>query len=295
MAADERTYIRDSVTYRAMSLEVRVARTLDSFGWQTAHSAWYRDVREQKDRELDVDAVRRWQYPHGNEVYVHLHVLVECKSVKGGHLLFARDASKGEDSLRYHWLDADDEWTREQLLQTLTRRGVNDRAAARAIRRFHEAMYPEGEGIAVRVVPPASPAPNRVTAGQELGSRHYLWEASQAVYGTIENTIAELLSDSLVEVRDSVPHRVGEQRLLEECVAAMVSEAGGITIFHPVVVTDAKLWAFEAGADPEPIDSCRVTQRRIATGAQRWIDIVHEDDFGRWAGRMTQWYADAFV
>ena len=295
--ADEREGVRKSVEYRAMSLEVRVAQVLAASGWETAHSAWYRDARDQKEREIDVDAVRRWQWQRGDTIdYVHLHILAECKSVRGGQILFARNAGVVEDTLYHHWLDADDDATRERLFQLLVRGGVNDRAAGRALRRFHEAAYPDGQKFVAPLIPASPPAVNRVSEGQEIHSkREYLWEASQSVYGAIESTSSELFELSLNEVRDAIPHEAGEQRVIDGCVEAMLSEAATLTLFHPVVVTDAHLWAFDPESEPEPVESCRVTQTRIATRLWRWIDVVHEDELTAWAERATQWYADVFA
>ena len=295
---DERQSVRDSVTYRAMSLEVRVAQLLAATGWKAAHSAWYRDLREQKDREIDVDAIRTWQYPRGESAdYVRLHILAECKSVKGGQILFARSSVTPDEQLYFQWLNPDDDATREALFRTLAGGGVADREAARIVRRFHEAMYSEGQAPLQRFIPAPPAEPNRVTAGQEVqdGKRRFLWEASQRVYGAIEFTASELLADSLDEVRNRIPHGASEQRVMDECFAAMTSEAETLTLFHPVVVTDAHLWAFEPGGEPELVPSCRIMQRRIATALWRWIDVVHEDELTAWAERTTKWYADVFA
>lgn len=279
-----------------MSLELHVARTLAASGWESAHSAWYRDVREQKDREIDVDALRVWQLPCAGALHtIRLHIIAECKTVKGGQILFAREAAELQDGLYFHWLDPEDGATHARLFQLLVRGGVSDRAAEQAIRRFHEAMYPEGQSLFYRLIPPPPPVLNRVTAGQELGKiQHFLWEASQMVYSAIENTTSELFELSLDEVRDRIPHG-SEQRIIEECIEAMASEADTLTLFHPVIVTDAHLWVFDAGGEPEPVTSCRVTQTRIATRVHRWIDIVQEDELTAWTERTTRWYLDAFT
>lgn len=296
MTSSEADYILGSVTNRALSLEVRIARALRELGWNTSHSAYFRDPKEQKDREIDVAAVRRWtrrRRKHADAV--QLHIFAECKTIAEGKVLFAPLPPNGEQTPYRQWLDVDEYAIRARLFEVLTAAGMQPAQAARALKRIHSSAYPKGESIFAKVIRThAPPAEHRVSAGREVTAkkeRSPLYDAMQALYATIDGTANELFVQSLDEVRDRVVVANARQRSAE-AVAAGNEETTTLTLFHPVVVTDAKLWLRQDDDDPVEITSCRIEQSRIATTEVRWVDVVHESAFAEYAAEVTRWYAE---
>ena len=298
MTSSEEDYILRSITNRALSLEVRVADKLRALGWNTSHSAFFRDVREQKDREIDVSAIRYWSRRRKKRSdSVHLHLLAECKTVEDGKLLFAPLPPSEEEQRPYRqWADLDDYAIRARFFDMLTTAGLEQEQAARVLSRVHANSYPKGESIfgdALQVLAPSVPL--RVSAGREVMSkreRSPLYDATQALYATIDGTANELFTFSIEEVRDRVVSAGSVRRKISEAVAAATNETTTLALFHPVVVTDSKLWLRQDGADPIEITSCRILQSRIVTEVVRWVDVVHESAFAAYAEQVSRWYEE---
>ena len=85
--------------------------------WRVEHGSFFRDVTTGKLRELDVRASRHWSTT--SKLDVTLEVLVEVKSMRGYHLVFAPDANGYDDaSAQRVWLGQAPEAFRSTLIET---------------------------------------------------------------------------------------------------------------------------------------------------------------------------------
>src|SRR3712207_1711510 len=82
--------IQASSAWLSIQAERRDASTLASLKWAAVHNCFYTDPVTEKLREIDVVAMQVWKRAHeGNSVFARLHLVIECRSAAGYHILIS--------------------------------------------------------------------------------------------------------------------------------------------------------------------------------------------------------------
>jgi hypothetical protein len=72
-----------------------VRETISGLRWTAVQNAIYQDPREEKLRETDVLARRSWESSTAKKARVDVVLVIECKTMKGFHLLLAPASQPG--------------------------------------------------------------------------------------------------------------------------------------------------------------------------------------------------------
>ena len=284
-------HIRNGDAYRSLVGETRVAETLRKLQWSVRHSAYYTDPIEKKQREIDVVARRRWT--RGADRYVHLSLLVECKSMPGKQILVAEDREGGREKLYFHWPGDDDDALRREIRGALLDNGYAPDEISRIAEEFSAATHPRGESSVDALLASAPKPPLRVSAARETSrdtNTGPLWEAVNEVFAAMTGATQEELVSTLDNFRFELANPNGDHA--EWAVDRLRDAASTLVLYHPIVVTDAPLFRLRKGG-VEPIEWCRLTQARVSAGAPRWVDVIHSASFDDWSANATESY-DAF-
>ena len=298
-------HVRNSESSRSLLAERRVAEALRRRGWKVAHGAYYTDPVTGKSRELDVTASRSWtKATRRTELGAALHLLVECKSMRGNQLLFApRTDPDFGDRCYYFWPGLDDDPLRERIRALLAEAQMPAPAVERVMIKLEQLAYPRGKALIFDLVADAPAAPQRATAYRESRGAEarelrddeasVLWRAIQTVFGAVTGIAQSLLEGTMQQLRDdlTIASRWGDD-MSEYALEVLDGVISTVVLFHPVVVTDARLFTLE-GEEPVEIPWCRVDQERIATYEHRWIDVVNSAAFDEYAEAVTKWYTRA--
>jgi len=299
---ESESHLRNSDAYQSLVSEMRVASTLRRLGWSTIHSATYADALDpSKLRELDVVATRSWiRERKGTETYVRLHLFIECKGLRGKDVLFARHAAQSKgDRLYYHWSGLDDDALRDSLHARLGDAGYATDVVRLIMERFGEMTYPDGRAAVHNLLPNAPRAPFRASAERQPNrdpGTDPLWQATSTVFDAMAGTTRELLVDALTDLDDALRFRSRpEDDTADYALSSLQNASSTVTLFHPIVVTEATLHGVATNGATSSIDWCRLEQERIATGEQRWIDICAATAFDALAATLTKWYDQRFT
>jgi hypothetical protein len=285
-------HIRNGDGYRGLSLEMRVASLLRNHGWKATHGAYYVDPLSDPpvERELDVAAARSWRRKRDGLI-VRLHLLVECKSLSGRNVLCAATEPQ-ENRLYRQWLGEDDDELRTGLLEVLTSCGLPPAETREALERFKHATFPGEESAVAPLLAPPPKAPVHASSAKDAvgersgGDKEPLWQAMQVVFAAMNGTTRQELGMSLSELHD---HLTGGGVNVDMAVEALENEAMSLTLFHPIVVTEASLFMLSETGALKPTPWCRLEHSRISSG-DRWFDLVSFEGFDSYAAKITRAY-----
>ena len=290
----DRLLASDAVTSLMAEQEV-VAAFKRSEWWDVQHGGYYRDRETGKLRELDVWARRSWSGPGIDSNVADLELFIEVKSLRDYHIVLAPQPG-GQDTLTQRaWFGH----YQDRLGQFLVDSGVQQELAARMVDRLRELAYPKPKQemtVSKLVVSPPK-APVYATAFRETNvgkekelDQSVLWRAIQALTSAVESSRERrdaLFLDALkgqinVALEDDEDPAPAIERELARAVRY-------VTIFHPVVVVDARLWV-SRGDRLEEIDHGRFTVDERDRFPRRWFDIVTRRSFPDWITSLTEHY-----
>lgn len=293
-------HIKNSITYHSLLLEKKVRTAFEALGWDTSPNAYYSDADSEQDREFDLFALRSWNRTRrGVQHTVRLSVLAECKAIRNGDVIVMPDRSGGAvDRTYFYWLGLDDESLRAGLVAIMAREGMKPRQIDGALDRFIKAVEPHHRSDIVSLTANAHRAPLRGTAasevrGQDKSDAHnFVWNATRQVFSALRSVTLELRADDLEELAFAIVASGGKPEVAASDTLIQRSEL--VQLFHPVVVTTARLWKLTKGDGLEPIEWCRIDQARIANSDRRWIDLVSADAVDSYVAEMSAWYSRVF-
>jgi hypothetical protein len=86
--------LKSSKAMQSLAMEGGIGSQLRALNWDVLHSCYYTDVKEGKLREVDVVGKQLWERKtkEGRQILI-LHLVIECKSAKEYHLLFAPNSN----------------------------------------------------------------------------------------------------------------------------------------------------------------------------------------------------------
>lgn len=302
---DLKVKLRKSDSLRSLRMEYEVGGKLQEYGWTVRQSPYYTDLQQTKLREIDVMAEQRWMISRGEgqEDFLNLHLVVECKSAKNFHLLFGPETGPHFSDRMYRaWLGDEEN---DRLAQVLTAAELTDPQVKTLLERFDQISAPEGSyrhpAWDIGPIGPSFRASsyretNTGTDRTEDGS--VLWGAIMSLKSAVENRMKTSLDWKLKSMNHAV---VWAKKDLDELDIEMaghlesdfIDAVKEMHVFHPVVVIDSRLWKARPD-DIEEIDWCRF-KLSILGGKDWWCDVVHSSRFAAYGNAVTKHYADYFV
>ena len=173
-------------------------RSPQRLGWTTQHSPDYIDVREKKDREIDVTASRSWRRERKSGLHVaHLHLVIECKGIHKEALLLAKmmDRHEEADRLYHHWLGLDDDDLRNAIGTVAQDAGFD---AEKVLRPLRIACVSAGTGVVYPLLVNAPPAPIRASAIREAErdeEESLIRKAMLQLHSAVQGTVTSVRDD----------------------------------------------------------------------------------------------------
>lgn len=299
---DDRTaHVRNSVTFRSLVLETRVRDTLRRLGWTTALSAHYTDIKTGVEREFDIAATRNWKRTRKRSSHtVTVNVLASCKSRYNGAAILVGAREQAVSHTYHQWLGIDDDAHRAQLRLILTQAGLGHPEADRIMDRFAEATHPEGRTAIITLLANALPAPfYALTAREARGSgnddKNFVWDATRETFAAINGVTAENFADLADELGFEIAEVVEGADVEDAAFERLLNAASSVDLYHPVIVTDAKLFELTDDEQLLPLTWARVEQTRLASRERRWIDLVDAEAFPEYAASLSAWYERWFA
>src|SRR5829696_3675989 len=143
----------------SLTSEQRIVSTLRKLRWGTVHSSYYSDPKTEKMREVDVVGRQIWEYkPKSGMRLADLNLVVEAKSAKGFHLVFSFIKHYADSSrANYCWIGVGDS-TKERILQTLVRAGLDAQQITTLNKKFDRIAFPRGTSMIYHLTIPPPPA-----------------------------------------------------------------------------------------------------------------------------------------
>lgn len=277
-------------------IEQRIAETLEELGWRVERNIKYEDVKEHKQREMDVIATRAWEREE-ELVLVQLHLVLEAKSMSGAKIVAAEDTREVTGERCYfEWPGLNDTALREQLRAAVEQSGAPRELIERVLQRVEELAYPAPENYApvLDLIPEAPKPPKYGTALQiAKGSSRYPGFGLEAALACVDGLTRAATSNAFEDLRDDIRDAANlpdAEELILESVKAMLSL---LTVYHPLVVTGALLWTAEGDALTGTA-WCRVVDHDLSARQRRWVDVVSLERFGEFADEITRWYDGFF-
>lgn len=285
----------DAVTsLRAEQEVVSAFKRLD--WWFVEHAPYYRDKVTGKPREIDVLARRSWAKEGGRDSrHANLHVLIEVKSLKGYHLVFAPEA---DDYCQSH---AQCGWVgdvKDRLPAVLSEGRVTPKLISQLTSRFSELAYPGGTIVvgSLRVQPPQAQVYATAFRETNIGSdkeldNSVLWKAIQGLSSALDSYRQRqednFLSNLSLTLSWAVPEGKDVAGLVEH---DFTSSVRSVTLYHPAVVVDARLWV-SRGEELDEVEHARVYVPSPEKYPARWFDVVTRRSVGQWIDQLTAHYS----
>lgn len=304
--SDLRNKLANSPAMRSLVMEQGVGKALQGRKWTVSQSTYYIDLEENKIREIDVLAEQRWMIPRDDDQerdFLNLHLVIECKSAKGYHLLFGPEiglVAEFSDKLHRAWLGYED--NSALVAQTLAAGQLSEAQVACALQDFFDIAAPDGKyrNLALDISPPG--AVSRASAFRETNIGHekdldtsVLWRASLALMSAVESLKRNSVKWKLEKIRYAADRakKDAEELGIEPSgtlATVFINALEEVHIFHPIVVIDSMLWKAES-AELESLNWCRL-KFTISGGSDWWCDVVQVAHFTDYATAVTKHYVD---
>jgi hypothetical protein len=265
--------------------------------WSVEHGPFFRDGATGKLRELDVRASRSWSGGEFASAYANanLEVLVEVKSLRGYHIVFAPEPNGCKVSRAQRAWFGD---CKDRLGGFLTNAGVSSALAGQMVTRFEELAYPKGTMTVHKLVvdPPKAPVfatafrETNIGAEKDLDSS-VLWKAIQGLNSVVESSRERSKAHLLSHIKGQIDLALLDGHDLASVIERELANAvRRVTMFHPTVVLDARLWV-SRGRELEEIDHARFSVQEPEKWPARWLDVVTRKSFSQWIDQLTTHYS----
>lgn len=296
MTEDIKSILEASDAARSLRMEARVAKIFSALGWDAQTIVYYNDHETKKLREIDVVAKTLFNKPEvhdgiGSPV-VNLNVICECKDLKGSNILFF-DAGSHSSMLRpqHYWIGEDVETKRivQQIAKVLEISSMSDlnalydyfveRAYANKGRAFRYDLRDylpvvDVTAQAFRETKGGTLAENEKTEGLKSNP---MWNAVRSVTSAMEafEQSARDISQEYLTINE-LPFWSFKD-IASHIAFAFDTQLARYVIFHPVVISKAKLWKVDQEAILE-VSSARIVTKGMDAD-WKYVDIVNEDAF----------------
>ena len=298
-----------SSSYKAFQAESVLRRLLQDHGWDAFQGTYYRDQNSGKLREIDVLGRATWNLWTHRQLHAVVEVVVEAKTMKGYHLLFAPfvmppelaalDAVASPSHLMREWVGGDT-GNRRYIESILRRCGVDESDVRQLSALVRANAYPDEALIKDLMIDPP-PVSHYTGAFREtnVGSEKeleasVLWKATTSLMSAVQGLKRTRRRSRLSTAKILAGVAASEGRKDYSLVRNALSDAvAGYDQFHPVIVVDASLWHV---AEDEIVEApwCRMIMADSRGYPHFWVDIVHFEQFAAYCEDVLSGYPSAF-
>lgn len=305
MSTDLASLLSKSDAAASMATEATVARSMASLEWTVTQGAIYTDPKEGKLREIDVLARRAWRTKAVKPKTVFVSMVVECKTMRGFHVLLdgVRNPYLGFQSVGLaHWIGYSVIDHKNRIRRLLGERNYGREDVIKALHRLDTTAFP-GQISRLRGMLVEPPNVEAFTAFRETNigtekdlDNSVLWRAISALDSCTESLLTERMNGFFHDLESSIEeherHGVDKIRALQ---FSFEDESRFAWLFHPVIVTDARLWAMRSNGDlPVELRAARYVRSDGIHGINKWFDVVQRDHFEAYFTAATQHYNRSF-
>lgn len=305
MTADLQTQLAQSEAVSSFRTEDGVSQSLMEKRWRVTQGAIYLDSSEKKLREIDVLAHKLWRTKAKEPRTVYVTLAVECKTMRGYHIVFNGDADShlGFQSVGLaHWAGFTHTEEDRALRDLLRERGYNRQQVVQVLKRFDSAMFPGGVLARMRglmLQPP--PSPQAFTAFRETNigtvkeiDNSVLWRAVTCLDSCTSALRTHRRHSFLDDIHvDIDAHEKEGEHKVQALLSTFKHYARFAWLYHPVVVTDARLWRLEADGLTE-LRAARYVRSDGFQAVKKWFDVVQREHFPEYISALSGYYDKEF-
>lgn len=294
----------DSDSNQSFATEEMVASTLEKLGWKSVQGAIYLDRKELKAREIDILAHRVWRTKAKAEQDATVVLAVECKTMRGFHIL-VNDAPYHDlyfqSSGLAHWLGYSIEDNRNQFIEILHKHRFTVSEVSNILQEVSGICYPKNIARVNRLIVKPAPINSNFTAFREtnIGNEKDLessvfWRAILTL-DSCTNSLKRSKTDDLLHafMMDAVICEEDDGDKMSAFSWSANEYSRHLWLYHPIVVTDAKLWCSSHGKLVE-LEAARYVRTDGFHGVDKWFDVVQREHFSEYATRIASYYEKAF-
>lgn len=305
MTADLAALISKSDSASSLATEGGVASSMMRHAWTVTQGAIYTDPKEGKLREIDLLARRTWRTKAKKPKTAFISMVAECKSMRGYHILFdgVRNHFLGFQSVGLaHWIGYSVVDHKNRMRRLLAERHYDREEVIHALQHLDRTAFP-GQIARLRGMLVEPPLLDAFTAFREtnIGTQKdldnsVLWRAVSALDSCTKSLLTDRMDNFFQELEGSIEEH--EQHGVDKISALQYSfenESRFAWLFHPVVVTDARLWSLcSDGIGPIELPAARYVRSDGIHGVNKWFDVVQRDHFDSYLAATTKYYNKSF-
>jgi hypothetical protein len=290
-----------SSSFESLLAEEFVQSAFRHEGWRAFQSTYYRDLATRKLREVDVLARRSWW--SDDFVRLTLEIIVEVKTLRGYHLLFspythlesARELERPDASghLMRRWIGAEGD-TRDARIRYLR---IEDLSLAKLVREhIAQVAYENGRSVLSPLMIDPPPFSCQAGAFRETNTQvekdlesSVLWKGVLALMSATKGLIAARLRSRLMTARSFAA--ANNLSFFSTIASELKDAVRTCDQFHPVFVTDARLWMLVAGG--RELSAIPWTRLILSSGQVHphfWLDVVNREHIADYCTTLTQGY-----
>lgn len=303
MSTNIKDLLAKSDAATSLSIEGAVTASMMKHDWTVTQGAIYTDLKEAKLREIDVLARRVWRTKAEKRKTVFVVFVVECKTMRGYHLLFNGPSNPflGFQSVGLaHWIGYSVRKHTAQIRSLLSERDYDRQEVVEVLKRLDKTAFPSYMAR-VRGLLIQPPPVNSFTAFRETNigidkelDNSVLWRAVSALDSCTSSLLADRMDGFFSELDTSIEQHEREgAHKIRAFQWSFDHESRFVWLFHPVVVTDARLWSVVSGV-PTELATARYLRSDGIHGINKWFDVVQRDHFDTYAQAVTSYYNKSF-
>jgi hypothetical protein len=285
-----------------LSIEEKIRELLEEFGWYAVHSSYYKDFETKKYRELDVVANKRWRkyINERQEIFLHLSLLIECKSMDGFHVVFSKARSRplqfqGTDLCS--WIGQISDKERKLIIETLSDNHYKPKEISQSLFKFEEIAYPDNGCRVFDLLVNPYPEIFCATSFRETNigtekdiENSVIWRAMQVVYSVAKSLKTKDFNSFISSLSiEAMLAEANEYDRINSLYSTIDAGTSNVSLFHPIVITNAELWINEEKG-LERVDWCRLYQHNSRGEVERWCDIVNSSGIDGYFRGVTDHY-----
>ncbi len=223
--------------------------------------------------------------------------------MKGFHLIFRPENSS---PLQYQtadlvaWQGYYDHMAQDQIAHILLKHGFENDEAPLLLKRLLYFCYPNQRARIYRML--FAPLPTTVFAAwreTNLGTEKDLdnsvfWRAVQSLDSCIQSMQAGWLDTFLSDLSSTASSIQHYGYHKKDAIDSNLRRRSGIAcLYHPVIVTDAKLWS-AGDRELTEVPFARYVRNGVAFDTNKWFDVVSREYIDRYVNDLSEYFARAF-
>jgi hypothetical protein len=296
-----------SESSRSFATEALVSATLSDLNWKAAQGPLYTDVRDQKLREIDVLAHRVWRYKSktgDSDTTATVVLAIECKTMRGFNILVNeapdRDLQFQSTGLA-HWLGYSYRDDREKIIHVLEKYQYKRSDIVQILKKMEKACYPIELAKVHKFLVRPTPVDLSFNAFRETNvgtekdlDNSVLWRAVLALDSCTASIMHSRLNCLLDDIAtDANAFEQDGSNSLSVFSMTLERYSAQVWLYHPVIVTDARIWHSSEGSLNE-MQVARYVRTDGFGNTNKWFDVVSREHFSSYAKTLAAYYEEKF-